>query len=68
MKIGVLGLGDVGRRLGDGFIEHGQQLKLESRTTKRRSCNNGLANHRREESKCSSGTFAERLHLGNWLL
>jgi 8-hydroxy-5-deazaflavin:NADPH oxidoreductase len=31
MKIGVLGSGDVGRRLSDGFIELGHIVKIGSR-------------------------------------
>jgi hypothetical protein len=31
MKIGILGSGDVGRKLGDGFVEHGHQVKIGSR-------------------------------------
>ena len=31
MKIGVLGSGDVGRRLADVFIELGHQVKIGSR-------------------------------------
>ena len=31
MNIGILGSGDVGRRLGDGFIELGHNVKIGSR-------------------------------------
>jgi 8-hydroxy-5-deazaflavin:NADPH oxidoreductase len=31
MKIGILGYGDVGRKLGDGFVELGHQIKIGSR-------------------------------------
>ncbi len=31
MKIGILGSGDVGRRLGDGFIELGNAVKIGTR-------------------------------------
>jgi predicted dinucleotide-binding enzyme len=31
MNIGILGSGDVGRRLGDGFIELGYSVKIGSR-------------------------------------
>ena len=31
MKIGILGSGDVGRRLADGFIELGHTVKIGSR-------------------------------------
>jgi 8-hydroxy-5-deazaflavin:NADPH oxidoreductase len=31
MKIGILGYGDVGRKLADGFIELGHQVRIGSR-------------------------------------
>ncbi|MBV9176432.1 MAG: NAD(P)-binding domain-containing protein [Nitrososphaeraceae archaeon] len=35
MKIGVLGSGEVGRRLGDGFIELGHLVKIGTRDPKK---------------------------------
>ena len=31
MKIGIIGSGDVGQKLGDGFIEFGHTVKIGSR-------------------------------------
>jgi predicted dinucleotide-binding enzyme len=31
MKIGILGSGDVGKKLGDGFIEIGHTVKIGTR-------------------------------------
>ena len=59
MKIGVLGSGDVGRRLGDGFIEHGNIVKIGSRDPTKEEVVQWVSNHRGEESKASAGTFAE---------
>jgi hypothetical protein len=36
IKIGILGSGDVVRRLGDGFIELGHSIKIGSRDPHKR--------------------------------
>jgi predicted dinucleotide-binding enzyme len=60
MKIGILGSGDVGRRLGDGFIELGHSIKVGSRDPNKRDIAQWVSNHGGEEvGKASSGSFAE---------
>src|SRR5947209_17907311 len=57
MKIGILGSGDVGRRLADGFIELGHTVKIGSRDPHQEKITEWMA--KRDKTKVSSGTFAE---------
>ena len=57
MKIGILGSGDVGRRLADGFIELGHTVKIGSRDPNQGKITEWIAKH--NEGKASAGTFAE---------
>ena len=70
MKIGVLGSGDVGRRLGDGFIEHGNIVKIGSRDpTKEEEVVQWVSNHRGErKAKLQQELLQKLLHLEKWLL
>lgn len=68
MKIGILGSGDVGRRLGDGFIEHGNIVKIGSRDPTKEEVVQWVSNHRGEESKASAGTFAEAASFGEMVV
>jgi predicted dinucleotide-binding enzyme len=62
MKIGILGSGDVGRKLADGFIELGHQVKIGSRDPRQIKLTQWLDKHDKE--KASSGTFAETASFG----
>ncbi len=62
MKIGILGSGDVGRRLGDGFIDLGHIVKIGSRNPKQEKITKWMAKH--EKVKVSSGSFAEAASFG----
>ena len=62
MKIGILGSGDVGRRLADGFIELGHTVKIGSRNPNQEKITEWIAKHNTE--KVSSGTFAETASFG----
>jgi 8-hydroxy-5-deazaflavin:NADPH oxidoreductase len=62
MKIGVLGSGDVGRRLGDGFIELGCTVKIGSRNPNQAKLIEWIDKH--EDGKASSGTFTETASFG----
>ena len=62
MKIGILGSGEVGRRLGDGFIELGHAVKIGSRNPNQEKITEWMAKHNKE--KVSSGTFAEAASFG----
>jgi 8-hydroxy-5-deazaflavin:NADPH oxidoreductase len=59
MNIGILGSGDVGRRLGDGFIELGYKVKIGSRDPNKSDITQWVSSHGTNEGKASSGTFAE---------
>ena len=59
MRIGILGSGDVGRRLGDGLIELGHSIKIGSRDPNKKDIVQWINNHGGEEGKGSSGTFTE---------
>ncbi|MDQ6668483.1 MAG: NAD(P)-binding domain-containing protein [Thermoproteota archaeon] len=45
MKIGILGSGDVGRRLADGFIELGNTIKIGSRKPSQEKITEWLTKH-----------------------
>lgn len=62
MKIGILGSGDVGRRLADGFIELGHIVKIGSRNPHQEKITEWMAKH--DKPKVSSGTFAEAASFG----
>lgn len=62
MKIGILGSGDVGRMLADGFIELGHNVKIGSRSPYQDKIAEWMANH--DKTKVSSGTFAEAASFG----
>jgi predicted dinucleotide-binding enzyme len=64
MKIGILGSGDVGRRLGDGFIELGHMVKIGSRDPQKSEIAQWINNHGKDGEKASSGTFAEATSFG----
>jgi predicted dinucleotide-binding enzyme len=59
MNIGILGSGDVGRRLGDGFIELGHKVKIGSRDPNKNDITQWVSSHGTDEGKASSGTFSE---------
>lgn len=62
MKVGILGSGEVGRKLADGFIELGHQVKLGSRDPNQSKITDWINKHDKE--KASSGTFAETASFG----
>ncbi len=64
MKIGILGSGEVGRRLGDGFIEIGHLAKIGTRDPQKNEVVQWISNHGKEEGKASAGTFAEAVSFG----
>jgi predicted dinucleotide-binding enzyme len=62
MKIGILGSGDVGRRLADGFIELGYVVKIGSRNPHQEKITEWMDKH--DKAKVSSGNFAEAASFG----
>jgi 8-hydroxy-5-deazaflavin:NADPH oxidoreductase len=63
MKIGIIGSGDVGQRLADGFIELGHTVKIGSRDPNQKKVIEWVEKHDKE-GRASSGTFAEAASFG----
>jgi 8-hydroxy-5-deazaflavin:NADPH oxidoreductase len=62
MRIGILGSGDVGRKLADSFIENKHLVKIGSRNPNQEKLTEWMATH--DKAKVSSGTFAEAASFG----
>ncbi len=60
MKVGILGSGDVGRKLGDGFIETGNTVKIGTRTPAK--VDSWVSKHGR--NRASSGSFFDAASYG----
>ena len=58
MKVGVLGSGDVGQTLAAGFLKHGHEVVIGSRTPGK------LGNWAKEHAGARTGTFAETAAFG----
>ena len=71
MKVGILGSGDVGRRLSDGLIELGHMVKIGTRDPNKDEVVQWVSNHvggGEEEGKALSGTFAEAASFGEMIV
>ena len=66
MNIGILGSGDVGRRLGDGLIALGHKVKIGTREPGKLDLQQWINNHGKE--KAAAGTFAEAASFGDELI
>jgi predicted dinucleotide-binding enzyme len=64
MKIGILGSGEVGRRLGDGFIRLGYDVKIGSRNPEKEEVVQWINSHRDEIKRALSGTFMDAARFG----
>lgn len=62
MKIGILGTGDVGKALGNGFIALGHEVKMGSRDAKNEKA---VAWASGAGAKASAGTFADAVKFGD---
>jgi 8-hydroxy-5-deazaflavin:NADPH oxidoreductase len=63
MRVGILGSGDVGQALGEGFLSRGHEVKIGSRDPKK------LADWVEESgAKASAGTFAEVAKWGELIV
>lgn len=62
MKIGVLGTGDVGQKLGSGFVSLGHDVKMGSRDANNENLKAWVAAN---GSHASGGTFAEAAKFGD---
>src|SRR5208282_5895800 len=65
MKVGVIGSGDVGRRLGQGFASQGHEVKLGTRDPKKKEIQAWL---KETPGKVSVGSFAETAAHGEVIL
>jgi predicted dinucleotide-binding enzyme len=57
MKIGIIGSGNVGRRLADGLLDLGHQVKIGTRDTSKKEVVEWIDKHRKtggKESKNAS--------------
>jgi 8-hydroxy-5-deazaflavin:NADPH oxidoreductase len=61
MKIAILGTGDVGQRLGSGFLSLGHEVKMGSRDPKNEKLNQWVAANGKN---ASGGSFAEAAKFG----
>lgn len=70
MKIGILGSGDVGRKLADGLIEVGHEVKIGTRDPAKEQIVQWVRNHvdRGEKQKASAGIFAEAASFGEMVI
>lgn len=62
MKVGVLGSGDVAKVLAGGFLKHGHQVKIGSRSPAK------LADWSAQNPGSSTGTFAEAAQFGELIV
>ena len=72
MKIGIIGSGDVGRRLADGLLELGHHVKLGTRDTSKEEVVEWIDKQRKKGGKESGngsiGSFAEATSFGDDLI
>jgi predicted dinucleotide-binding enzyme len=59
MKVGILGSGDVAKVLGSGFLKHGHEVMLGTRTTSK------LADWTKQNPKGKVGGFADTTKFGD---
>lgn len=62
MKVGVLGSGDVARVLATGFVRHGHEVMIGSRTPSK------LADWAIHHPKAATGTFTEAAEFGELIV
>ena len=77
MKIGILGSGDVGRRLDDGLIEIGYKVKIGTRDPSKEQIVRWVSKHNnssgeeeqeKQQLKASAGSFAEAASFGDMII
>src|SRR4051812_43608581 len=62
MKIGILGSGDVAQTLGGGFLKHGYEVMLGTRTASK------LADWQSRHAQARVGSFAETAQFGELIV
>jgi predicted dinucleotide-binding enzyme len=65
MKIGILGSGDVGLKLGDGFISLGHTVKIGTRNTFKENVISWIKKHGQQ---ASAGSFEETASFGEIIM
>jgi predicted dinucleotide-binding enzyme len=68
MKIGILGSGDVGRRLGDGLIELGHTVTIGTRNPKKGDVIQWIRDHEANGGKALAGSFVEAASFGETIV
>lgn len=72
MKIGIIGSGEVGRRLADGLLDLGHEVKIGTRDTSKKEVVEWIDKHRKkggkESENTSIGSFAEAASFGEDLI
>ena len=67
MKVGILGSGDVGRKLADGLIEIGYEIKVGTRDPTKENIVQWVHNYATDK-KASVGTFADAAAFGELVI
>ncbi len=62
MKVGILGSGDVAKALGGGFLKHGHEVRLGTRTPAK------LADWLKQNPKGATGSFADVAKFGELIV
>jgi predicted dinucleotide-binding enzyme len=65
MKVGILGSGDVGLKLGDGFLAIGDTVKIGTRNTSKENIISWIA---KNGQKATAGSFDETAAFGDIIL
>ncbi len=65
MKVGIIGSGDVGLKLGEGFLALGDTVKIGTRDTSKENVVSWIA---KNGQKATAGSFAEAASFGDVLL
>jgi predicted dinucleotide-binding enzyme len=72
MKIGIIGSGEVGRKLADGLLDLGHQVKIGTRDISKKEIVEWIDKHRKkgdkESENASVGDFAEAASFGDDLI
>jgi 8-hydroxy-5-deazaflavin:NADPH oxidoreductase len=64
MNIGILGSGEVGRRLADGFIKLGHTVEIGTRNTNKDEVVKWVSEHSKQGGKALAGTFKDAAIFG----
>lgn len=65
MKVGILGSGDVGLKLGDGFLALGHEVKIGTRNTSKENIVSWIA---KNGQKATAGSFEESASFGDLIV